>query len=104
MSFFMSKEWCDPEWLTDPAPRKRSALKNACVKRWKIAAVHAPTPRAMTMYPSWLIVEYARTFLMSSCTNASDAPTSTVIPPIADIQLIQLCPGPPIDNPWKNTG
>jgi len=27
MSFFMSKEWCAPEWLTEPAPRKRSALK-----------------------------------------------------------------------------
>ena len=49
MSFFMSKEWCDPEWLIEPAPRKRSALKKACVKRWKIAPVHAPTPRPMTM-------------------------------------------------------
>ena len=45
MSFFMSKEWCEPEWLTEPAPRKSSALKNAWVKRWKTAAVHAPTPR-----------------------------------------------------------
>ena len=25
-------------WLTEPEPRKSSALKNACVKRWKIAA------------------------------------------------------------------
>jgi hypothetical protein len=31
MSVFMSKEWCEPEWLTDPAPKKRSALKKACV-------------------------------------------------------------------------
>jgi hypothetical protein len=29
MSRFMSKEWCEPEWATDPAPRKRFALKNA---------------------------------------------------------------------------
>ena len=49
MSFFMSKEWCEPEWLTEPAPRKRSALKNAWVKRWNTAAVHAPTPSAITM-------------------------------------------------------
>ena len=49
MSFFMSKEWCEPEWLTDPAPRNSSALKNAWVKRWKTAAVHAPTPSAITM-------------------------------------------------------
>ena len=49
MSFFMSNEWCAPEWLTEPAPRKRSALKNAWVKRWKIAAIHAPTPRPITM-------------------------------------------------------
>ena len=37
MSFFMSKEWCEPEWLTEPAPRNSSALKNAWVKRWKTA-------------------------------------------------------------------
>ncbi len=49
MSFFMSNEWCDPEWLTDPAPRNSSALKNACVKRWNTAAVHAPQPSAITM-------------------------------------------------------
>ena len=49
MSFFMSKEWCEPEWLTEPAPRKRFALKNACVKRWNTAATHAPTPSAITM-------------------------------------------------------
>jgi hypothetical protein len=49
MSFFMSKEWCEPEWLTDPAPRNRFALKNAWVKRWNTAAVHAPTPRPITM-------------------------------------------------------
>ena len=49
MSLFMSNEWCDPEKLTDPAPRKRSALKNAWVKRWNTAAVQAPTPSAITM-------------------------------------------------------
>ena len=38
MSFFMSKEWCEPEWLTEPAPRNSSALKKAWVKRWKTAA------------------------------------------------------------------
>ena len=49
MSLFMSNEWCDPEKLTDPAPRKSKALKNAWVNRWNTAAVHAPTPSAMTM-------------------------------------------------------
>ena len=49
MSFFMSNEWCEPEWLTEPAPRNSSALKNVCVKRWNTAAVHAPTPSAITM-------------------------------------------------------
>ncbi len=57
MSFFMSKLWWDPLWLTEPAPRNRSALKKAWVNRWKMAACHAPTPRAITMYPSWLTVE-----------------------------------------------
>ena len=52
----MSKVWWQA-WLTEPAPRKRQALKNACVNRWNTPAVQAPTPRAMTMYPSWEIVE-----------------------------------------------
>ena len=46
--FVMSKVWW-AAWLTEPAPRKRHALKNAWVKRWKMAAVQAPTPRAATM-------------------------------------------------------
>ena len=37
----MSKLWCTA-WLTEPAPRNRPALKNAWVKRWNSAAVHAP--------------------------------------------------------------
>src|SRR5581483_2061001 len=49
MSFFMSKLWCEPEWLTDPAPRNRQALKKAWVNRWKIPPTQAPHARAMTM-------------------------------------------------------
>ena len=60
------------------------------------AAVHAPMPSAITMYPSWLIVEYASTFLMSSWTNASAAPMITVMPPISAIGLI---PPSPMLNP-----
>ncbi len=55
MSFFMSK-LCTA-WLTEPEPRNRQALKKAWVNRWKKAAVHAPMPSAMTMYPSWDTVE-----------------------------------------------
>jgi hypothetical protein len=47
MSFFMSKE-CTA-WLTEPEPRNSSALNMAWVNRWKIAAVQAPTPSAITM-------------------------------------------------------
>ena len=47
MSDFMSK-LCTA-WLTDPEPRNRQALKKAWVNRWNMAAVQAPTPRAMTM-------------------------------------------------------
>ena len=47
MSFFMSKEWM--WWASEPEPRNRQALKMAWVKRWKMAAVQAPTPRAITM-------------------------------------------------------
>ena len=46
--FVMSCSPCWP-WITLPAPRNSSALKNACVIRWKIAAVHAPTPAAANM-------------------------------------------------------
>ena len=46
--FRMSKVWW-AAWLTEPAPRNRQALNMAWVKRWKTAAVQAPTPRAMTM-------------------------------------------------------
>ena len=47
MSFFMSKEWT--AWATEPEPRNSPALNMAWVKRWNIAAVHAPTPSAITM-------------------------------------------------------
>ena len=47
MSFFMSKEWM--WWAREPEPRNRHALKMAWVKRWKMAAVQAPTPSAITM-------------------------------------------------------
>ena len=40
-----------------PALKNRSALKQAWVMKWKIAADHAPTPRARNIYPIWLMVE-----------------------------------------------
>ena len=36
-------------WFTEPEPRNSSALKNACVNRWKIAATYPPTPSAIIM-------------------------------------------------------
>ena len=49
MSFFMSKLWCEPEWLTEPAHRKRQHLKKAWVKMWNTAGSHAPAPRPSIM-------------------------------------------------------
>ncbi|MNR41086.1 hypothetical protein D3C85_1594310 [compost metagenome] len=43
--------------ITEPDERNSSALKNACVIRWKIAASHACTPSARNIYPIWLMVE-----------------------------------------------
>ena len=42
---------CSPPrpWMTLPAPRNRSALKKACVTRWKMPAAYAPTPTAANM-------------------------------------------------------
>ena len=51
----MLLEWT--AWITDPAPRKRSALKKAWVKRWKSPAVYPPAATAVIMYPSWDTVE-----------------------------------------------
>ena len=52
------------------------------------------------MYPSWLIVEYARTFLMSFCTNASAAPMMIVIAPMIAIGFM---PPSPMLKPLQNT-
>ena len=50
--------WLSPlPWITDPDPRNSVLLKKAWVTTWKIAAAYAPTPSAMNMKPSWLIVE-----------------------------------------------
>ena len=75
---------CSPPsaWITLPAPRKRQALKKACVYRWKIATPYAPTPSATNMNPSCEIVEYASTFLMSVCTTAIVAAKKAVAAPI----------------------
>src|SRR5687767_11263178 len=67
--------------MTEPAPRKRHALKNACVMTWKIAAVYAPTPAARNMNPSCDTVEYARTFLMSFWAMPIDAAKIAVTAP-----------------------
>ena len=74
--------------ITDPDARNSSALKKACVNRWKIAAVTArlgatgpPQPSAMNMNPSWLTVEYASTRLRSVCAMAMNAASSAVSPP-----------------------
>ena len=49
MSFFMSKLWCEPEWLTEPAHRNREHLKKAWVKMWNTAGSQAPAPRPSIM-------------------------------------------------------
>ncbi len=55
----MRRTSCSPPraWMTMPAPRNRSALKNACASRRYMPAEYAPTPTAVNMYPIWLIVE-----------------------------------------------
>ena len=42
---------CSPSrwWITSPAARKSSALKNACVTRWNIANGYAPMPAPTNM-------------------------------------------------------
>ena len=50
-------------WMTTPAARNKSALKDACVNRWNRPANGAPMPTPANMYPSWATVEYAMPFL-----------------------------------------
>ena len=75
---------CSPDkaCITLPAPRKRRPLKKACVIRWNMPAVYAPTPQATNMYPSWLMVEYAITRFMSNCVSAMVAANMAVMPPV----------------------
>src|SRR5258706_6927617 len=62
--FRMSCSWWHP-WITEPAHRNKHALKKACVTMWNIPNTTPPSPQAATMKPSWEIVEYASTPLMS---------------------------------------
>jgi hypothetical protein len=96
----MLKLWWQA-WLSEPAPRNRQALKKACVNRWNMAAVQAPTPSEVTMKPSWDTVEYASTFLMSFWTKASSAPNSAVTAPTTASRLTD---DPAMLSPSKNTG
>jgi len=43
--------------MTEPAHRKRPALKKAWVKRWKMPPAKLPVPTPTNMKPSWLTVE-----------------------------------------------
>ena len=79
--FRMSCSWCIP-MITDPAARNSSALKKACVMRWKMAPLYAETPSATVMYPSCESVEYATTRLMSLLTMPSSPMKNAVVAPM----------------------
>src|SRR5882757_5388992 len=77
----MSCSWC-MAMMTDPAARNSSALKNACVIRWKMPALYAETPSATVMYPSCDSVEYATTRLMSLLTMPNRPMKNAVVEPM----------------------
>src|SRR6185369_9153601 len=77
----MSCSWCRA-MMTEPAPRKSTALKKACVIRWKMAAEYADAPSATVMYPSCESVEYATTRLMSFWMMPRNPMKRAVIAPI----------------------
>ena len=68
--------------MTEPEPRKSSDLKKACVKRWNMAAVTEPAPRATNMKPSCETVEKASTRLMSLATSPMVAAIAAVSRPV----------------------
>ncbi len=71
--------------ITEPEPRKSSALKKAWVIKWNTAATYPPIPSAATMYPNWLMVEKASTRLMSSCATAITEANRAVKAPVKAI-------------------
>src|SRR5437867_5899319 len=75
---------CSPwhPWITEPAPRNRSALKKPCARRCMIPAATPPTPNETIIKPSCDTVEYASMRLMSSCAIAMSAAISAVVTPI----------------------
>ena len=73
--------WVWSTWITEPAPRNSRALNQAWVKRWKTAALYAPTPRPNIIRPRWLMVEYATMRLMSSWATAQIAAIRLVSAP-----------------------
>ena len=83
---------CSPliAWITEPAPRKSSALKKACVNTWNTPAANAPTPSARNMYPSCETVEYASTRLMSFCTSPIEAAKIAVSAPMMATVFIEV--------------
>ena len=72
-------------WMTTPAPMNSSALKKACVIRWKMPVQYAPRPTPTNMYAIWLIVEKAMMRLMSVCVSAVSPAISRPATPIATI-------------------
>ena len=79
---------CSPEsaWITEPAPKKSNALKKAWFIKWNNAVLYEDNPQIKTIYPSWLQVEYAITFLISSWVIAIVAAKNAVVPPINKIK------------------
>src|SRR4030043_800517 len=73
--------------MTEPEERKSRSLKKACITRWNIPAMNAPMPTAATMKPSWLMVEYASTFLISNWATAIVAANKAVTAPTIATQF-----------------
>jgi hypothetical protein len=101
MSCFMSKLWCDPEWLTDPAHRNRAHLKKAWCE--DVEDRRQPRPRAEAEHhvPQLTDRRVRQHLLMSFCTNAN-RPEMTIV--IAAITTIRLMLESLIEKPSQNTG
>ena len=72
--------------MTEPAARKSSALKNAWVTRWKIAAEYAVTPQGLVRKKSWPTVRDAY------CVAVVPATGRLVVASEADSQLQLIDP------------
>lgn len=75
------------EWIIDPALKNKRALKKAWLKRWNKLREKLERPAIHIIYPNWLHVEKAITFLKSFWNKPIEAAKNEVNDPRKNINI-----------------